>query len=88
MKTLLVLVATIGLGISPVLATDNVYQTSKKLSVGQFAANCESMGGDYESHGNNAGTCNKSGGYNVTCARDGGITTCSGYDPSRPKAPD
>jgi hypothetical protein len=87
MKTLLVLVAVLGLGVAPALATDNVYVVNKKLSIGQFAGNCESMGGTFEGHGSGAGTCSKSGGYNVTCARDGGTTTCAGYDPNRPEAP-
>jgi hypothetical protein len=88
MKPLLVLVALIGLGASPVLATDNVYTVSKKLTIGQFAANCDSMGGDFDNHGTtNTGTCSKSNGSNITCSRSGGVTTCSGYDPDRPKAP-
>lgn len=86
MKTLLVLVAVLGLT-TAVGAADNVYQTSKTLSLGQYGANCASIGGTYESHDDNTGTCSKSGGYNVTCSRDEGITTCVGYDPKRPKAP-
>lgn len=86
MKPLFILVAALALT-TAAAATDNVYQVKKSLSIGQYGANCESMGGSFEQHDSNTGTCSKSNGMNVTCSRDQGVTTCVGYDPNRPKAP-
>lgn len=89
MKSLLILSAALGLLALPAYATDNVYQTSKKLTIGQFAGNCTSMGGTFTSNSSDraVGTCSKSNGSNITCARENGVTTCVGYDPNRPQAP-
>jgi hypothetical protein len=84
---MLTILAALGLSVAPALAADNYYNTSTKLSIGQFAGNCASIGGDYTSHGSNAGTCKTDSGLDVTCARDQGITTCSGTVPKTPKAP-
>lgn len=86
MKTLAIL-AALGLSVVPAFAADNFYDTSTKLNIGQFAGNCATMGGDYTPHGSNAGTCKTDSGLDVTCARDQGITTCSGVVPKPPKAP-
>lgn len=85
MKTLAIL-AALGLSVAPAFAVDNFYDTPK-INIGQFAANCSSMGGDYTPHGSNAGTCKTDAGLDVTCARDQGITTCSGVVPKTPKTP-
>ena len=87
MKASIILAAS-ALFACPVLAADNHYSTSTKLNIGQFAGNCTSMGGDYTSHGSNAGTCKTVSGLDVTCARESGITTCSGNVPKSPKTPD
>jgi hypothetical protein len=86
MKTLAIL-AALCLSVVPAFAADNFYDTSTKLNIGQFAGNCASMGGDFTSHGSNAGTCKTDSGLDVTCARDQGITTCSGVVPKTPKTP-
>lgn len=86
MKTLAIL-AALGLSVVPTFATDNFYNTSTKLNIGQFEGNCTSMGGDFTSHGSDAGTCKTDSGLDVTCARDQGITTCSGVVPKTPRAP-
>ncbi len=87
MKTLILLSASV-LMIAPAYAVDNFYNTSTKLNIGQFAGNCNSMGGTYTPHGDQAGTCKTDSGLDVTCAGDGGITTCSGVVPTPPKTPD
>ena len=86
MKPLLVLVAALALT-TAAPATDNFYQTNKKLTIGQAAANCDRIGGTFDQHDSNTGTCSKSNGLNITCSRDQGTTTCVGYDPNRPQAP-
>jgi hypothetical protein len=82
----LAIIAALGLSVAPAFAVDNFYDTPK-ISIGQFAGNCDRMGGDFTSHGSNAGTCKTDSGLDVTCARDQGITTCSGVVPKPPKTP-
>ena len=87
MKTTFAILTALAFSIAPAFAVETYYHTSTKLSIGQFAGNCTSMGGDYTSHGDGAGTCKTDSGLDVTCAHDDGITTCSGKVPKTPRTP-
>lgn len=56
-----------------------VLETKPKLNVGQFVANCQSIGGTVSDAGNNA-----SGGRSVNCQKDNGLDVTCDFSPNRP----